>query len=380
MCLPSGARYWTVLDAELEVFPAADQWLRHVRFGQHRAELTTKSYAGAVVLYLHWCERTGRDWREAASEVGLFMVWLKYAPGDPQEPVSAGPGSAPVRGERRINGVLTGVRGLLSHAVTTGEVERWVLGQLYEVVSSRDLPTEALGEAPGMVSRLKARHRLQEPESDVDRASDEEAVALFRACHNARDRLIVLLLARVGLRPGQVAGLRRSDCHLLMDSRALGCDVEGPHLHIIRRANENGAWSKSRKKWVLPVDFLVVQAMDQYAAERHRMVGAGGSDFLLVNLFRAPLGSPVTTDAIGELIAALVRRAGLGRRVVARMLRHAFASNVADAGGVLDEVQALLGQSHPGSPRPYLHPAAGRLREAIERVPSPRMMSAEAES
>lgn len=277
MCLPSGARYWTVLDAELEVFAPADQWLRHVRFGQSRAELTTNSYAGAVVLYLRWCERTGRDWREAAGDLGLFMVWLKYAPADPHGEVLAGPGSTSMRGERRINGVLTGVRGLLSHAVTTGMVERWVLGQVYEIGSSRDLPAEALGEAPGMVARLKARHRLQEPESEVDRATDDEAVALFRACRNARDRVIVLLLARVGLRPGQVAGLRRSDCHLLMDSRALGCDVEGPHLHIIRRANENGAWSKSRKKWVQPVDFLVVQAMDQYTAERHRLLGGGAT-------------------------------------------------------------------------------------------------------
>jgi integrase/recombinase XerD len=32
----------------------------------------------------------------------------------------------------------------------------------------------------------------------VDRASDEEIVALLRGCRSARDRLIVLLLARAG--------------------------------------------------------------------------------------------------------------------------------------------------------------------------------------
>ncbi|MFK0113910.1 hypothetical protein [Streptomyces sp. NPDC091217] len=65
----------------------------------------------------------------------------------------------------------------------------------------------------------------------------------------------------------------------------------------------------------MPVDFLVVQAFDQYAMERHERLGAGGSDFLLVNLFRPSYGAPRTPDAISELCESLSRRAGLGRTV-----------------------------------------------------------------
>lgn len=110
--------------------------------------------------------------------------------------------------------------------------------------------------------------------------------------------------------------------------------------------------------FALPVDFLVVQAFDLYMMERHEVLGSGGSDFLLVNLFRQPLGSPVTLAAIGELIETLARRAGLMRRVAPHMCRHAVASNVADVGGSLDEIQALLGQQSPESARPYLPRAA----------------------
>ncbi|MFI5816844.1 DUF6300 family protein [Streptomyces sp. NPDC051643] len=215
--------------------------------------------------------------------------------------------------------------------------------------------------------RLRSRHRLQEPESEVDRASDEEVVAMFLACRSAGDRLTLLLPARVGLRPGQVAGLHRCDAYLMPDSRSLGCDVEGAHVHVVRRQNENGAWSKSKKAWAMPVDFLVVQAFDLYAVERHEWLGSGGSDHCLVNLFRPPYGAPITTGAIGELPESLSRRAGLGRIVTPRMCRHAMASNVTDAGGSLDEVQVLLGQKHPGSPRPYLHPATARLRAAVDQ-------------
>jgi len=52
--------------------------------------------------------------------------------------------------------------------------------------------------------------------------ADEEIVALLGTCRSARDRLIVLLMARAGLRRGEVCGLRRSDVHLLADSRRLG--------------------------------------------------------------------------------------------------------------------------------------------------------------
>ena len=50
--LPSGVRYWTVLDEDLAVVDEADAFLRHVRFGRDGSELTTRSYAGGLALFL----------------------------------------------------------------------------------------------------------------------------------------------------------------------------------------------------------------------------------------------------------------------------------------------------------------------------------------
>ena len=77
-------------------------------------------------------------------------------------------------------------------------------------------------------------------------------------------------------------------------------------------------------------------------------------------------------DAINELMAAAARRAGLDRPIRPHQLRHAFGSNLADAGGGLDEIAELLGHASMSSSQVYLHPDPGRLREAVERVPSPR--------
>ena len=182
-----------------------------------------------------------------------------------------------------------------------------------------------------MAWRMRARHRLREPETTVDRASDEQIVALLRACRSARDRLIVLLMARAGLRRGEVCGLRRSDVHLLVDSRRLGCEVARAHLHVVRREdNPNGAWAKSRRQRVVPLDFLVVQAFDTYEFERMRVPGGRGQRLRV----RQPVPRPD-------------RRADAPGR-----------DRGADGGGV-----AAGRTGHPGPPAP----AATRLRQQRRR-------------
>jgi integrase/recombinase XerD len=349
--LPSGARYWTVLDADLKVVPVADSFLRHVRFGRDGAESTTRSYAYSIALFLRWCSGSGRVWQAGVEQVGLFMTWLAHAlpaaSGSGGGAVMAGPGAAPARGARRVNAVLTAVRGMTVHAVAEGTGGGHLVPLLYEIADDRDLPVEARAGDGRVLWRMRARHRVCVPESPVTRAADADIAALLAACRSARDRLIVLLLARAGLRRGEAAGLRRSDVHLLADSRPLGCRVERAHLHVVRREdNPNGAWAKSRRQRVVPLDFLTVQAFDTYQFERAAVAVTADSDFVL-------------------------RRADIDPPVRPHQLRHAFGSNVADAGTGIDVIASLLGHSWVSSSQVYVHPDPARLREAVDRVPSP---------
>jgi integrase/recombinase XerD len=382
--LPSGVRYWTVLDDELAVVSVADEFLRHLRFGRGGAESTTKAYAIGVALFLRWCARSGRSWQAGVEQFGLFMTWLAHAgpsvsgigPPAPGGALLAGPGAPRVRGERRINAVLCAVRAMVVHAVAAGQASGHLVPLLYEIAGDRDLPVAARGERAGMSWRMRARHRLHEPDRPVERAADADIVAVLGACRSARDQLIVLLMARAGLRSGEMLGLRRSDVHLLADSRALGCEVERAHVHVIRREdNPNGAVAKSRRQRVVPLDFAVVQAFDTYEFERMAVPRASASDFVLVNLFREPVGVPMRLDAVGELVAAASRRAGVVPALRPHQLRHAFASNVLDAGGAIDEAQELLGHALASSTQVYAHPDPARLRAAVDAVPSPRELA-----
>ena len=147
--MPSGERYWTVIDEALEVVPDADAFLFHMRFGRDGSELTTKAHAGGIALFLRWCGQTGRSWHEGIGHLGLFITWLRFAgpgetDGDEAGQVLAGPGASPVRG-------------MAAHAVAAGRAPAHLVPLVYEVADGRDLPDEARGEEDRMFLRLRAR-------------------------------------------------------------------------------------------------------------------------------------------------------------------------------------------------------------------------------
>jgi site-specific recombinase XerD len=98
----------------------------------------------------------------------------------------------------------------------------------------------------------------------------------------------------------------------------------------------------------------------------------GSGQYVFVNLFRGTVGAPMRLDAVNDLVGAAARRAGIDPPPRPHQLRHAFASNVLDAGGTLDEAQDLLGHVSISSTQVYTHPDPARLRAAVDAVPSPR--------
>lgn len=370
VCLPSGDRYWTVIDSSYRPVTEVDEWLLHLRLGRDCAESTTEAYATSMSLFLLWCQSIGRDWRISPSEFGRFLLWLRYyEPG-----AAAGAVRRIVRGERRINAVTAAVREFFKHAAAIGLVDKDVLDTFYEWVQDYDVPVEVRGERGVARLRSRPRHRLSEPEPVADAASDEEVLALLQSCRNARDLFIVLALWRAGNRRGELTGIRMEDVHFLPESTALGCRIKGPHLHVRRRANRNGATAKSRRSRVVPADWFVVQAFDQYMLLRNDCPEARRCDYLLVNLFRGPIGQPMRPRALNELLTTLSRRAGLDRMIHPHMLRHGFGTNLSESGSTLDEIKELLGHAFLSSSQIYLHPSPDRLREAVERVGTPRAL------
>ncbi|HEY1624354.1 MAG TPA: hypothetical protein VGG16_11200, partial [Streptosporangiaceae bacterium] len=77
MRLPSGVRYWTVVDGAWRVHEAADGFLLHMRLGRDLAESSTRAYAISLALFFGWCAGTGLEWQRSPQGLGRFVHWLR---------------------------------------------------------------------------------------------------------------------------------------------------------------------------------------------------------------------------------------------------------------------------------------------------------------
>lgn len=364
IALPDGRAYWTVVDDSYVKVAVADAFLFDLRFGADRAESTTRVYAGELARFLSWCDRTGRSLEKGAGQLSSFVLLLRTTP-----TVRAGAGQGRPPGPGRVNHVLAVVREFYKHAAAAGAVGGGVLAALYEVSDDRNLPAELRSEGGGLRYRARPRHRLRaERPAGPEAATKAEWEALLEAAGSWRDRFLLVLLKFTGVRIGEALGMRRSDVHFMGSSTSVGCGVAGPHVHVVRRDNPNGASAKSRDARVVPVGAWVLACYDRYVEERLGCPAADGCDFVFVNLFHAPLGAPMTDSAVRQLFARLGRRAGLARRVHPHMLRHSCGTEMAEAGVAIDVIQALLGHRWITTTQMYTHPSPQRMRDAVEAM------------
>lgn len=164
--------------------------------------------------------------------------------------------------------------------------------------------------------RLAALPRFLQPE-EVERliASCDRTSPVGR-----RDRAILLLLARLGLRAGDIVHLRVGDI-----------DWKGAWIHVC---------GKGRRQTRLPLTQEVGQAIVAYLQDGRPRIDA---DALFVRC-RAPfraLGSP---SAVSVIVDRAMRRAGVARpsRGAAHLLRHSVATSMLRQGASLQNIAALL--------------------------------------
>ncbi len=149
-----------------------------------------------------------------------------------------------------------------------------------------------------------------------------ELRALLASCDREtavgrRDFAILTLLARLGLRSGEVAGLLLDD--------------------IDWRAGETLVRGKGRRSERLPLPADVGEAIAAYLRDGRSASAEGRTVFVLaVAPYRA-----LSNDTVTMVVASAARRAGLGK-LYAHRLRHTAATETLRAGASLPEVGQLL--------------------------------------
>jgi site-specific recombinase XerD len=164
--------------------------------------------------------------------------------------------------------------------------------------------------------RLTALPRYFAPE-DVERiiASCDSSTAMGK-----RDRAILLLLARLGLRAGDIVQMSLGD----IDWKEGWIQVSG----------------KSRRQTRLPLSQEVGEAIVTYLQH----VRPHTHDDALFVRTRAPFGALGSHAAVSVIVAGAIRRAKVKRpaRGAAHLLRHSVASSMLREGASLQDIAVLL--------------------------------------
>jgi integrase/recombinase XerC len=162
---------------------------------------------------------------------------------------------------------------------------------------------------------------------------------------NARDAAILELLYSSGLRVGELLSLRREDLSL----------EEG----TVR------VTGKGRKVRIVPLGRKAAEALRGYLATRGSRASTGGSP-PSGGLFRNMRGGGLTARSVARILAAALKRAGVGRHLSPHGIRHTFATHLLESGADLRAIQEMLGHASLSTTQRYARVNVSHLVRAYE--------------
>ena len=162
-------------------------------------------------------------------------------------------------------------------------------------------------------------------------AEVDRLIAATKGSRNeARDRCLLLLMFRHGLRVSEACGLRLSQV-----------DIESRVLHVARL--------KKGLSTTHPLRVDELRAIKAWLGDRKKK--APETDAFFVSERRTPLSRKTAWVAIRDY----GEKAGLSVAAHPHMLRHSFASHVLQSSGDLRGVQELLGHADIATTQIYTH-------------------------
>ena len=219
-----------------------------------------------------------------------------------------------------LNKNLSHLRGFLDYAWRSGRADRNVLDRF----------------------QIQDDGRRKEPAS----LSVEEAVQLVKSCPAStplerRDRMVILLLYGCGLRTKELADLRLQD-------------VDTTRREVLVRAG------KGDRQRMVPLPEAVYTQLLAYLLER------GGKRGPLLRT--ATYGKALAAKDVCEVVCRAAERAGIGRPITPKALRHSYATHLMDRGVDLAVISRLMGHRSPAETGVYLHVLKDRPQQAVNRL------------
>lgn len=355
-------------DARWDPTSVTAAWLR-----SRRSPHTRRAYFRDLADYLAWLEEAGLDPLQATrSDVDLYLAELR----DEQPSLSAA----------TLNRRLASISSWYRYLIDADIAIRNPAATINRAPINRDHCTTT------GLTVTEVRALLRAADADADRWGWGSP----RRWPAQRNRIVIHLLAGLGLQVSEVTGLRLKD---------LRCNA-GQHTVLIR--------GKAGRDRELPLPAAVVRLLAAYLPDQRRLVARTGiwarwgdkvdllgddsydwsrrvgldnwrdrqlarlsdlTDDELAQqveglLFSTQQGNPLTQAGIFDVVRRLARAAGLpaANQISPHSLRHAAAIAALDDGAPLRDVQDFLGHADPRTTHRY-----DRNRGGPDRSPAHRL-------
>ena len=162
-----------------------------------------------------------------------------------------------------------------------------------------------------------------------------------------RNKVLIIVLYRCGLRISEALGLKSSDYN----------QAEGT-LRVI---------GKGKKLRVVGIDSQTALNLDLWMVKRKEIgINGVGSPPIFCGVSKHNLGQPIQSVYVRNLLKRLAANAGVEKRVNPHSLRHTFSHELLNEGIGLQHIQKSLGHSAIATTSKYLEQF--NPKETIEKI------------
>ncbi|MEI6290543.1 MAG: tyrosine-type recombinase/integrase [Chloroflexota bacterium] len=179
----------------------------------------------------------------------------------------------------------------------------------------------------------------------------DEVMALVDACNDGasglRNKVLLIVLYRTGLRISEALSLRSSDYN-----------SQESTLRVIGKGN---------KMRVVGLDSQTKMNLDMWIAKRKELgINGVGNLTIFCGISKNNFGKPVKSVYVRLLLKRLAKKAGIEKRMNPHSLRHSFAHDMLNEGIGLQHIQISLGHSNISTTSKYLQ--RFNPKETIEKI------------
>lgn len=337
---------WIVLDGNYLPVQPIQSFLRYLT-NIERSPNTIRTYAYHLKLFWEFVVSRQLQWESmGVIEMADFINWLR----DPQpaRTIRIYQQTAK-RTESSVNAILSSVAMLYDYHSRFGTIQNNPLYKTPSPLYGRYKNfLHGIGKAkPSMVNFLK----LKTPKFVPKVITLDQVKQLIDACDHIRDKFLVSLLYETGMRIGQVLGLRHEDIH----------SIESV-IYVVPRNNASGVRAKTRNNYPIDVPKSLMRLYADYLVDE---VQDNISDYVFINLWRDPIGKPMTIGGVEDLFRRLSKRTGI--QIHPHILRHTHATELIRSGWDSSYVQKRLGHSSIQTTiNTYVHLSKDDLKKAYQ--------------